>query len=69
MVQTFLRRPQVERATGLSRSTLYALMGENKFPKPVPIGAGRAVGWIEGEIAAWQQSRIAERDRQHGEAA
>jgi prophage regulatory protein len=61
MVQTILRRADVERATGLPRSTLYEMMAAGRFPKPVRIGA-RSVGWIETEILGWQKARIAERD-------
>lgn len=56
-----LRRRDVEARTGLSRSTLYAMMAQCTFPKPVRLGA-RAVGWPESEIAAWLESRKAERD-------
>lgn len=56
-----LRRRDVEARTGLSRSTLYAMMAQGTFPKPVRLGA-RAVGWPESEIAAWLESRKAERD-------
>jgi prophage regulatory protein len=59
--QAILRRPEVERVTGLSRSTLYDKMAGGQFPKPVPL-SGRAVGWLESEIAEWQRARIAERD-------
>jgi prophage regulatory protein len=63
MVQTILRRPDVERATGLPRSTIYEMMDSGKFPKPVPLGA-RSVGWLEAEIVAWQKDRISKRDKQ-----
>jgi prophage regulatory protein len=59
--QAILRRSEVERATGLSRSTLYDKMAAGQFPKPVPL-CGRAVGWLETEIQDWQRARIAERD-------
>jgi len=36
-------------------------MAEGTFPKPVPIGT-KAVGWIEDEIDAWIEARIAERN-------
>jgi prophage regulatory protein len=62
MVQTILRRSEVERATGLPRSTIYEMMDNGKFPKPVPLGA-RSVGWIEAEIIAWQKDRISRRDK------
>jgi prophage regulatory protein len=61
MVQRFLRRPDVEKATGLPRSTIYEMVAAGKFPKPVHL-EGRRVGWIEAEIADWQTRRIAERD-------
>ncbi len=62
MVQTILRRAEVERATGLRRSSLYEQIAAGKFPKPVKLSE-KSVGWIEAEIIAWQKSRIADRDR------
>jgi prophage regulatory protein len=58
----FLRRPEVERVTGLGRSTIYDKMAIGEFPKPVPLSGG-AVGWLESEIAEWQTQRIAEREK------
>jgi len=60
--EAILRRPEVERKTGLKRSAIYALMSEAKFPKTLLL-SGRAVGWLESEILEWQTARIAERDR------
>lgn len=54
-----LRRKQVELRTGLSRSTIYARIAEGLFPRPIDLGGGRAVGWIEAEIDDWVRSRIA----------
>lgn len=51
-----LRRPQVLARTGLSRSTIYALIVDGKFPQPVQLGL-RAVGWREGDVEAWLHSR------------
>ena len=56
-----LRRPEVERLTGLSRARIYEKMATGEFPKPVKTGP-RAVAWLETEIADWQNQRIAERD-------
>ncbi len=56
MTKAILRRPEVERITGLSRSTLYAMMADGSFPKPVKLGK-RAVGWREVDIAVWLESR------------
>jgi prophage regulatory protein len=50
------RRPAVEHATGLSTSTLYAMMKEGRFPRPLLIGK-RAVGWPENAIRDWISSR------------
>jgi prophage regulatory protein len=61
MVNAVLRREDVERATGLPRSTLYDLVAKGRFPRPIRLGA-RSVGWLESEILAWQQARVAERD-------
>lgn len=55
--QNILRRDAVERMTGLPKSTLYAKVAAGEFPKPIKLGA-RAVGWLEHDIAAWQQARI-----------
>lgn len=60
--EVILRRPEVERATGLRRSTIYELLGKDQFPQPIPL-VGRAVGWLEREIIEWQAARIAERDK------
>lgn len=54
---TILRRKQVQSASGLSRSTLYARMSEGLWPKPVRLGA-RAVGWPSREVAAMNEARI-----------
>ena len=55
------RLPKVLQATALSRSTVYAMMADGRFPKPVKLGE-RAVGWPEAEIAAWLKSRKSARD-------
>ena len=49
---TILRRAQVQNRTGLSRSSIYKFIAEDKFPKPVSLGA-RAVGWVEADIDDW----------------
>lgn len=54
---SILRRKQVEKRTGLSRSTIYLRIQEGTFPRPINLGA-RAVGWLENEIEAWLTARI-----------
>ena len=57
MATVILRLPAVKARTGLSRSTIYLRISENRFPKPVSLG-GRAVGWIEAEISDWLNQQI-----------
>ncbi|HEC0407967.1 AlpA family transcriptional regulator [Pseudomonas aeruginosa] len=52
-----LRLDAVVQVTGLARSTIYKLVGEGEFPRPVPLTA-RSVGWIESEVIAWIKSKI-----------
>ena len=42
--------------TALSRSAIYALMAESRFPKPIRIG-NRAVRWVEQEVLDFIASR------------
>lgn len=53
-----LRRKQVEKRVGLSRSTIYAKIAAGEFPAPIALGA-RAVGWLESDIITWIESCIA----------
>lgn len=57
MVEKVLRRPAVQEATSLSRSTIYDLMSKGKFPRPIKL-TGKAVAWREGDITAWLNSRV-----------
>ena len=43
MLRRILRLPQVEDATGESRSTIYKRISEGAFPRPVKLGA-KSVG-------------------------
>ena len=56
-----LRRPEVERLTGLCRSTIYLRMSQGTFPKSVPLG-GRLIGWNSRSIENWVNERIANAD-------
>lgn len=52
---------EVGSLTGLSRATIYNQIKAGAFPRPVQITA-RRVGWVEGEIAAYVEGKIAARD-------
>lgn len=56
MLNMILRRKDVEKVTGLSRSSIYAAIAMGSFPKPFKIGA-RAVGWQESDIEKWLSER------------
>ena len=46
----------VTATTALSRSAVYALMAESRFPKPIRVGT-RAVRWVEQEVLDFIASR------------
>jgi prophage regulatory protein len=53
-----LRMAEVERTTGLKKSTIYLLIKQSGFPPPISLGL-RASGWLMSEINQWKQDRIA----------
>lgn len=57
MTRRILRRPEVEKMTGLARSTIYNRIDQGTFPKPIPLG-GRLVGWLENDIKSWIDARV-----------
>jgi prophage regulatory protein len=60
-----LRISDVINITRLSRSSIYALAAEGRFPKSIPLvpgGVSRA--WVYSEIQDWLEQRIAERDQE-----
>lgn len=56
-VLRILRMRSLPERIGLSKSTIYALIADGKFPAPVKLGSKRAVGWYEYEINNWLASR------------
>ena len=56
IMNKILRRPEILNRTGLCRTTIYKLIAQNNFPKPVKLGT-RAVGWLESDINEWIESR------------
>lgn len=60
-----LRRRDLEIRLRLSRSTIYDKINprspryDASFPKPIHLGGGAAVGWIESEVSDWLHSQIA----------
>jgi prophage regulatory protein len=54
--ERMIRIKEVMRITGLSRSTIYAMIAENVFPKQKRIGK-RAIAFLHSEIAEWVRTR------------
>lgn len=54
---SFLRLPEVKAVTGLSKTSLYALIKERRFPAPVRLGP-RAVAWVRSEVRQWALERV-----------
>jgi prophage regulatory protein len=52
-----LRLPDVVKTTGLSRSSIYAAISQDIFPKQFHIGP-RSVGWLKSEIDEWIEKQI-----------
>lgn len=52
-----MRLNYVSKKTGLAKSTIYKLMANGEFPKPIKLTT-KSVGWPESVIEKWIQSRI-----------
>lgn len=55
------RLPETLGMTGLSRSKLYELIEQGRFPKPVKL-SGRINAWTDTDISEYIAARIAERE-------
>jgi prophage regulatory protein len=58
-----MRLREVIEQTGLSRSTIYNLISQGKFPKQIELGA-RSVGWVDTEVDEWLEAKVAHRNAQ-----
>ncbi len=50
------RLKDIQQKYGLSRSSIYRMVGLGLFPKPVKIGQS-AIGWDADDLAAWYAER------------
>lgn len=55
-----IRLPEVCNRTGLARSTVYKLVRQGVFPRPVKL-TPKASGWYADEIDGWSESLAAQR--------
>jgi prophage regulatory protein len=56
MKDRVMRRKEVEEATGLKRSSLYAAIAAGQFPRQIRL-THKSVGWLESEILGWIRAR------------
>jgi len=61
-VLRYLRQREVRERVGISQSTLYRMMATGAFPRQVKLSE-RSSAWIESEVEAFMNARIAERDQ------
>jgi predicted DNA-binding transcriptional regulator AlpA len=58
-----IRLRELPTYVGLQRTQIDELIRNGEFPAPVKLSdSGRAKGWLEHEVIAWQQERLAKRD-------
>lgn len=53
---TLMRMPEVEKACGLKKSSIYSRIKEGAFPAPVSLGS-KHVAWRSDEIEDWMSNR------------
>jgi predicted DNA-binding transcriptional regulator AlpA len=59
-LQRIIRWDELPKFIGLKRTSVQRLMARGQFPKPIKLmQSGYAVGWLEEDLAAWQQKQIA----------
>lgn len=44
--------------TGLGRSTIYAMLKRQEFPRPVRIGRLTRIGFVEAEVETWIAEQV-----------
>lgn len=59
-MSVIIKLQKVKEITTFSRSTIYRLAAEDKFPKPIKLSE-RSSGWLEEEILDYLDKRIKSR--------
>nr|WP_302824655.1 AlpA family transcriptional regulator [Hafnia alvei] len=54
----FVSMEFITKLTGLTDKYFYKLIKDGRFPKPIKLG--RSSRWLESEVEAWLQQRIAQ---------
>ena len=60
---TLMRMPEVEKACGLKKSSIYSRIKQGAFPAPVSLGS-KHVAWRSDEIEDWMSDRPRTRSNQ-----
>ena len=53
-----LRLPAVMEMTGISQTSVYRLVRENKFPQPVRVAVPKMTVWPSDQIEEWVQNQL-----------
>ncbi len=62
-----IRERELSQYVGLRRTQISELIAKGEFPRPIRLSEhGRAKGWLQHEVALWQQQRLAARDSTGG---
>ena len=61
-----IKLKEVQKLTGLSRSSIYAYIDKGLFPAQIKLGE-RSVAWLDSEIESWVDSKINARDAKNDE--
>jgi prophage regulatory protein len=62
-LQRMYRKAELPQFVGLRRTQIEELIKVGQFPKPVQLSdGGRAIAWLEADLLAWQNARIAARN-------
>jgi prophage regulatory protein len=57
MENRFIRLKEVVNRVGISKSNIYRLIPEGKFPRPIQLGPN-SVAWLESEVSGWVNEKI-----------
>ena len=67
-LEKFIMLPQVREVVPYSASHLWRLERAGQFPKRVRLGGNR-VAWVQSEVSAWVESKLASRSDSHQHGA
>ena len=56
-----IRLPEVRQKVGMSKSQIYKLIAQDKFPKPLKVSR-RISCWVVAEVDSWVKNKIEIRD-------